>query len=236
MRMKRILLASSALAVLAGVQQAQAASDMYVSVFGGANFLADDSQALDFGGGDTERFSSDPDTGFVLGGAIGTTLDKWANGLRVELEVSYRRNDVGGTWTTDGSTGGEGGFFDANASTFAIMANAMYEINVGSKLRPYVGAGVGWARADHDVAFIETINNGTPTAPNVDSTTTSENSGFAWQLALGFNYEVAADVDVGLGYRYFVGPRFEPFHQYNSNSSHDNENHAVQVNLTVGIN
>ncbi len=235
MRMRGILLASSALAVLAGVSQAQAASDMYVSVFGGANFLADDSQRLDFGGGDTEGFSSDPDTGFVIGGAIGTKLDRWAQGLRIELEASYRRNDVGGTWTTDG-IGGEAGFIDANASTFAIMANVMYEINAGMKVRPYVGAGVGWARVHYDAAFIETINNGTPTPSNVESSTTAENSGFAWQLAVGFNYEVAPDVDVGLGYRYFVGPRIEPFFDFNTDSSHDNENHVVQVNLTVGIN
>jgi OmpA-OmpF porin, OOP family len=235
MRMKRILLATSALAVLAGVQQAQAASDLYVSVFGGANFLADDSQVLDLTG-DTEAFSSDPDTGFVLGGAIGTSLDKWAKGLAVELEVSYRRNDVAGTWTTDGSTGGEAGFFDANTSTFAIMANVMYEIGIGSKVRPYVGAGVGWARAHNDGVFIETINNGTPTASNVEGVTDDDNAGFAWQLALGINYEVAADVDVGIGYRYFVGPEFRQFTNFNSDSSHDNENHAVQVNLTVGIN
>ena len=47
---------------------------------------------------------------------------------------------------------------------------------------------------------------------------------------------MAPDVDVGLGYRYFVGPRIEPFFDFNSDSSHDNENHVVQVNLTVGIN
>jgi opacity protein-like surface antigen len=236
--MKRILLASSALAVLASVSQAQAASDMYVSVFGGANFLADDSQVLDFPGGDTEAFSSDPDTGFVLGGAIGTTLDKWVTGLKVELEASYRRNDIGGTWTTDGpGSGGEAGFIDGNASTFAIMANAAYEVDIGSKVRPYVTAGAGWARVHYEAAFIETVLNGAPTPANYDNSTTAENSGFAWQLGLGINYEVAPDVDVGIGYRYFVGPRIEDqFLPYNSRSVHDNEDHAVHVNLTIGVN
>jgi OmpA-OmpF porin, OOP family len=238
MRMKRILLASAAVAVLAGAHQAQAASDLYVSFFGGANFLAEDSEVLDFAGGfgDTEAYSSDPSTGFTIGGAIGTSLQNWAKGLAVELEVSYRRNDVAGTWTTDGAEGGESGLIDGNMATFAIMANVMYEIDIGTKVRPYLGGGAGWARVSHDAAFIETVNNSVPVSPNVETTGSDENSGFAWQLAFGFNYEVAPDVDVGLGYRYFVGPNVQPFHDFNSDSRHDNENHGVHVNLTVGVN
>jgi opacity protein-like surface antigen len=233
--MKRILLASSALAVLAGAQQAQAASDMYVSVFGGANFLQDESQVFNTG---SSSFSSDPDTGFVIGGAIGTHLDNWAKGLRVELAANYRRNDVGGVWTT--STGSTGGFFDANMSTFAIMANAWYDIDIGSKVRPYVGGGVGWARNSAEIVRIRTFDSTTTGLNTVVSSNSFDKSGFAWQLGLGINYEVAADVDVGIGYRYFVGPRAgdggEGFVSFNSDSRHDNENHAVQVNLTVGIN
>jgi opacity protein-like surface antigen len=227
MRMKEIFLASSALAVLVTAQEASAASDLYVSVFGGANFLTDDSQVLDFGFySTTETFRSDTDTGFVLGGAIGTNLDNWVNGLKVEMEVSYRRNDVGGTWTNDNAS--DAGFIDANLSTFAIMANAWYEIGIGSKVRPYVGGGVGWARTQADIAFVATTGS--------SGSDQEENAGFAWQLGLGMNYEVAPDVDVGIGYRYFVGPRFDEFHPFNSDAVHDNENHAVQVNLTIGIN
>ena len=97
MQMKRILLASSALAVLAATQQAQAASDLYVSVLGGANFVQDESRSF---GSSSSSFSIDPDTGFVIGGVIGTRLTNWAKGLRVELEAGYRRSDMGGAWTT----------------------------------------------------------------------------------------------------------------------------------------
>jgi OmpA-OmpF porin, OOP family len=241
MRMKQILLASSALAVLAGVQQAQAASDMYVSVFGGANFLKDHSSVETGTTNNVTGFDIDPDTGFVIGGAIGTSLSKWAKGLRVELEGSYRRNDVGGFWFTDAdiptTTDLTGGPIEGNMSTFAIMANVWYEIDLGSKLRPYVGGGVGWSRTHYEAAFLTTTENGTPTGPSLNTTTTNENSGFAWQLGVGFNYEVAPDVDVGLGYRYFVGPRVDPFFtSFDGFSNLDNENHTVHVNLTVGIN
>ena len=97
MQFRTILAASTALALVSAAPSAHA-GDMYVSVFGGMNLLSDDS------GVTTEEttsghWSTDADTGFVLGGAIGTHLDKWAQGLKVELEVSYRRNDLGGVWS-----------------------------------------------------------------------------------------------------------------------------------------
>ncbi|MCE9521357.1 MAG: outer membrane beta-barrel protein [Alphaproteobacteria bacterium] len=234
MRMKRVLLATTALALLAGAQQAQA-GDLYISVFGGANFLADDSGVFSSG---TAAISFDNDTGFVLGGAVGTSLDKWAKGLRVELEASYRRNDLGGSWFTDADsppvTDTSGGPIDGNMSTFAIMTNVWYDIDINSKIKPYVGGGVGWARVNADTALIYTFCNG-GTCTGTNTNTNVENSGFAWQLGVGFNYEVAPDVDVGLGYRYFRGPSFHDTF-FDGKASLHNENHAVQVNLTIGIN
>jgi opacity protein-like surface antigen len=235
MKLKQVLLASAALALLSYEAQADG---LYISVFGGANFQPDQSDSIPFGGeGTGESFTMDPDTGFVIGGVVGTKLTNWAKGLRVELEAGYRRNDVGGRWTT--SSGSTGGFIDANQSTFSIMANAWYDIDIGSKVRPYVGGGVGWARTRGEFAFISTFFNLTSTTYSTRSTTRYENSGFAWQLGLGFNYEVAPDVDVGIGYRYFVGPRISDsgslFFVGNTGAL-DNDNHAVQVNLTIGIN
>lgn len=233
MRMKRILLASTALAVLAGAQQANAASDMYISVFGGANFVSDNAAAAaTYYSSSLAAISIDGDTGFVLGGAIGTKLDNWVKGLRAEVEVSYRRNDAGGLWSTTSSGSTTGGTHDSNLSTFAVMANVWYDIDLGSKVRPYIGGGVGWGRAKAEGAFIQTFTESGAVTPNFDFSASGENSGFAWQLGAGFNYEVAPDVDVGLGYRYFNGPEFT----YLGGTKLDNENHGVQVNLTVGIN
>lgn len=232
MRMKQVWLATAAVAALATVQQAQA-DGMYVSVFGGANFQKDNSHfatAAYFSG--SEAHNTDPDTGFVIGAAIGTGLDNWVKGLRVELEASYRRNDVGGNWRTGifsgfyTTTGG----IDANASTFALMANVAYDIDVGLKVKPYVLGGAGWARTRFE--GVEFFTGG--------STNTSfdvENTGFAWQLGAGFNYEVAPGVDVGLGYRYFDGPNTSYFAGKNiSPIDHDNTNHSVMVNLTIDTN
>ena len=127
-------------------------------------------------------------------------------------------------------------FTEERELTVMLLVDVSASEEFGSKLRPYIGGGVGWARTHYEAAFITTFSNGSPTT-GLRATTTDENSGFAWQLGLGFNYEVAQDVDVGLGYRYFVGPRIDAFYTgFTGNAPMDNENHAVQVNLTVGIN
>lgn len=230
MQMKRLLLATVAVAAVAGAQQAQA-DGMYVSVFGGANWYDDISGRLATTPGDFLDVNADPDTGFVLGGAIGAGLDRWVSGLNAEIEVSYRRQDVEGTFfSTLGGGHTHTGLVVGNQSTFAIMANAWYEIDAGWKVKPYLGGGVGWARASWEVAL--------PSSSGLDSFQ-DENSGFAWQLGLGFNYEVAQGVDVGLGYRYFDGPnndgQFVGNHQTYSKTL-ENENHSVLVNLTIETN
>ena len=220
MRLKSVFLATTAVALLAGAGTAQA-GDLYVSVFGGANFLADDNGIWETGEG---VWSSDADTGFVLGGAIGTHLDKWAQGLRVEVETSYRRNDVNGSWTETG--GYSTGELHGNLSTFAIMANSWYDFDIGAKATPYVGGGVGWARMHADFA---------QTGDETSSSATDQ-SGFAWQLGAGFNYTVSADVNLGLGYRYFHGPSYHISLEGTDDGVLHNDNHVVQVSLTIGIN
>ncbi len=233
MRMKRILLATAAIAALATSQSAQA-DGMYVSVFGGANFVPDDSHFATSGPVTFERHDTDADTGFVLGGAVGAGLDNWAKGLRVEIEASYRRNDVGGNWQTGfffiTAPATFDGVIDANASTFALMANAAYDIDMDWKIKPYVMAGAGWARTKYEGAEATGPFFGTDQFD-------VENSGFAWQIGAGFNYEVAPGVDVGLGYRYFDGPNTSYFAGKNiAPITHDNVNHAVTVNLTIDTN
>ncbi len=226
MKLKSLLAATTACALIASAPSANA-GDLYVSVFGGLNMLADDSGPANSDA--TSAWSSDADTGFVLGGTVGTTLDRWAQGLRVEMEVSYRRNDLGGSYVTDAPVAPNTGTIDGNMSTFAILANAWYEFDIGSKMRPYVGGGVGWGRMRGDMVAVTSGGTGTTT-----STSDRTESGFAWQLGLGGRYEVSPGVDVGIGYRYFRGPDFHDFWGGDEGAL-ENENHAVQVELKIDI-
>jgi opacity protein-like surface antigen len=233
---KRILLASRALAtVLASGSPAQA-GDIYFSFLGGANFQQDRSVFVD-------SFSTsasshvDPNTGFVLGAAVGTHLDRWLRGLRAEIEAAYRRNEADGNWFVETDfIFDAAGPLDANISTFAVLANVWYDIDVGHKWVPYLGGGVGWGRTKFNGALVDTSGFGGTT------TFSGENSGFVYQIGGGINYEVQEGVSLGIGYRMFRGPEIKNnvFVGKNGNVTlpvhGENENHSVLISLTINTN
>ena len=237
MRNKAIFLATTAVALVLMGTPAKA-DGLYVSAFGGLNFQSG-SSGSQTSGSETTVFTEDADTGFVIGGAVGTELQRWVQGLRAEMEVSYRRNDRGGSHEFFyGTFDPAEGPINGNLSNFSVLANIWYEFDIGSKFRPYVGGGAGWARSNLEVA--------TPIASDPDNVTLAygwdiadeEESGFAFQLGAGLNHPVAPGIDVGIGYRYFNGPNFDPIF-VGKNSlpvGFDNENHSVLVNLTISTN
>ena len=247
---KRALLATSALAVIAGVGQAQAGNDYYVSLFGGANWQIQNNHATQrssFTTGPyqvsvTTGYDLKSKTGFVIGGALGKHLDSWVKGLRVDVEASYRSNDVGGDWFANTSinpifAGTQGGKIDATESTFSVLANVWYDVDVGQKWVPYIGGGAGWARTKVDGAFITTFTSSGPVLRGHGFS--HQESGFAWQLGAGLNYEIQDGIHLGLGYRYFRGPDLKNDIFVGKNHlpvNFDNENHSVTVNLTVDTN
>jgi outer membrane protein OmpA-like peptidoglycan-associated protein len=70
--------------------------------------------------------------GFAGIGSLGYGL---GNGLRVEAEANYRRNDISGTTLSEQKYGG--------------MANLLFDLDVGlSYFYPYIGGGAGYVRAN----------------------------------------------------------------------------------------
>jgi opacity protein-like surface antigen len=230
MSTKRALLASSALAMLSSIGHAQA-GDFYASVLGGANLMEGHSGFQDKGATST-FYKFEPDTGFYVGGAVGLHLDHWVTGLRPELEVSFRRNDVGGSWGATSPGPHQGGMVNAHMSNFSVLANVWYDIDLGSKLVPYFGGGVGWDCADFEGRF---------ESGRTHSHFEDVESGFAWQAGAGVNYQIQEGIKIGVGYRYFQGPdiRHDVFVGKNPNplaARLDNQNQTVMVNLTFDTN
>jgi OOP family OmpA-OmpF porin len=233
MKIRNLLLTSTAALALCAVGQAQA-DPLYISVTGGANWMRDFSAHVTQCCSDG-TVSENTDTGFMLSGAVGVHLDRWLHGLRAELEASYRRNRVKGGWSS--TDDGESGTFAGHMSTFAVTANLWYDIDVGSKVRPYIGGGAGWGRrtvdfqaTDTDDVLFNTTNG---------SFVHVEKSGFVYQLGAGMNYEIMADVDIGLGYRFFHA---QDIHGYLSIDEAgtgpvkmSGDNHTVLLSLTIGI-
>ncbi|MBI1212789.1 MAG: outer membrane beta-barrel protein [Alphaproteobacteria bacterium] len=259
MRRKFILLASVAGAALVAAEPAFG-EGFYYSTSGGANFVKDrdGSFTTNFSSG-TYNAHFDFETGFMLSSAIGLELDRWLHGLKVEIEGSYRRNKIGGNWTfTESSaitipTIGlsavalSSGSISGHLSTFALMSNAWYEFDIGTRFKPYIGGGVGWARSKLDGAFQSNRLLITSLAINPFQGFSVENSGFAYQLGAGITSQIMPGVSLGLGYRYFDGPDIElSFFSgkaaavgpaaFGSNSiNFNNVSHSVALSLSVDI-
>jgi len=227
MKTKLTLLASTTLAFLALSAPAQAAgSGWYVNLSGGANWVSDDGFFASTIGGDTLTFSPDSDTGWMISGAVGLSLNNMMQGLRVEAEVAYRENQVDGVWASDtGIT--DNGPLDYDHSTLSVMANVWYDFSLGN-VRPYVGGGIGWAETDLDGAFVSGKD------PVIDRS----EDGFAWQLGAGVNFDISPNVQLGLGYRYFEGPDVRIGSAFSGNAASgdvESQNHTAVVSLTYGM-
>jgi opacity protein-like surface antigen len=110
------------------------------------------------------------DSGIALTGALGYNF----NPVRLEAEVGYHDHDV--------SSGQD---IDASLSLLTVMANAYYDIDAGSGVKPYLMGGAGW---------------GHTRAKDPSHTTTDDV--FVWQVGAGVGAAVAHNTTLDLGYRY----------------------------------
>ena len=147
----------------------------------------------------------DSNGGYVIGGTIGKHVPA-IPGLRVELDASYRQNEVDLF-----------GFVSADHDTTALMMNAAYDFPVDWRIRPYALAGVGVARTQatfEDVALLRL-----------------EASGVAYQLGTGLNFTVADGVQAGVGYRYLQAPEISVL----GTELSDGSNHSVVAQMTFTL-
>jgi len=180
MGLKKVLLASAAVVVGLATAGTAQAGGVYGTLTGGLNWT-DGVTAT----GASTLIDTEAQTGFVVSVAVGWHLDDVImSGLRVELEGGYRHNNQDGTGVISATSG-----VTQSTSTWSVMGNVWYEFDMGSRLRPYFGGGVGWARNK----FVPKPFSGAPSV---------EDEGFAWQAGAGINFAVSPNASFGLGYRY----------------------------------
>lgn len=116
---------------------------------------------------------SDPilDRGWMVGAAVGYDPDGPAGGIRVEGELSYRSSDIEG--------GGE-------MAAYALMANGLYDFESAGPIRPYLGAGLGYARMRHDFLIVR-----------------GKANALAWQALAGIGVPLRGGLTLDVGVRYF---------------------------------
>lgn len=179
--------------VLAGFSGPACADGFYAALSGGGAWLDD---ADNEGSGLSAEDSTD--RGRIFGGALGY---EWRSGWRAEAEVTHRKNDFDSvTIDSDGGLGAQLGFGSLNGATLDIsgdvtslagMANLYYDVPLGWPIRPYVGAGIGFARIDAELDL--------GALRLVDETDTV----LAWQFKAGLSYPATERISLSVGYRYF---------------------------------
>ena len=169
----------------------QAKMSPYVSVYGGGSGL----QNTDF----TYKDSSDPsnndsgelkyDVGGVGGAAIGTSLGS-SIPVRIEVEYSYRKNDINGR-----------GVLRGNMKTTSWMVNLYYDFKNVDGLYDYLSGPVfpyvfiGGGTMDLEVKVGE----------SGDVPLSASESVFAGQVGIGFGWEITDHIIFDLKGRIVVG-------------------------------
>ena len=169
MQFRNALLAGAAMLALPLAANAEPLRGVYIGAGAGASFLADQS---------VERAGSIS----TKGGAMGTLSVGYGlgNGFRVEVQGDFRENklhDAGGL-----RAGG-------HQRQYGAFVNAYYDIDLGDRafgLTPYVGAGIGYQRAEFDRGLAYGSRGGVP----VSARTSDSDGGLALQAIAGVSYDV----------------------------------------------
>ena len=135
----------------------------------------------------------DLDTGFFAALAGGHSM---ANGLALETEVLYLKNDLK-TGSLDTLIGVP---LKASSSTVGGMLNAQYAVAPVGPLVANVGAGIGFGQVEYKLLG-----------------ESSTGTGFMWQAMAGLSYPVSPQVSWDLKYRYVRSPELRAsFAPYNA--------------------
>ena len=226
------LLAASfvALSTMAG---AQPISGLYVGAGLGVNFLQDTDVTGTFR---QDRIRLIGESNSFETGYVGVLSLGWGfgNGLRVEIEGSYRRNDADGHTLTDRSRQPAVG----TASSYGGMANVLFDFDLGGipwNLKPYLGAGLGyiWHSYD-DVGY-----RASATLENTYNSSSGAPGAFAAQAIAGVALPISSVPGLALSAEYrFLGTNGHNFDRNRVNGATfpadadvDNFNHSILLGL-----
>lgn len=163
-----------------------------VLAMSGAAFSEDDTYFTLHAGAAEQRLTeiNDPagdadltmDRDLMFGGAVGIEDGQ----ARYEVELSRRTNDANQYKWPGGATDLIGGDF----TTTTLMANGYYTFETNTPVKPFVTGGIGAAQVE--------ANNVTDGIDTLDDSDT----GFAYQVGIGVDYELSETVNLDAKYRY----------------------------------
>ncbi len=184
--------------------RAMAEQGYYLELHGGGVILEDSDMAAS----DSLSGSVGFDTGYLIGGAFGYA---WEQGWRGEFALDYRDNDIDENDLTGDMT------------SLAFMLNGYYQLPVDFPVKPYIGAGIGWARVDLDAK-----SSGSEVVEDDDID-------FAYQVMAGITYEINPAIAVGAGYVYFAteDPSFHAKNGRGFDAEYATHNFMIQFRIST---
>jgi len=194
MKLKTTLL--TATAALAVSPAAHAYEGLYgaigagLSYFGYENDVSNDSVASP--GPAIFDTDSDYDNGIGVYAALGLAH---GNGIRTELEYSYRNADIDQIDPYPGFAGIPSGSVAGDTRIHALMLNALYDFSDGG-FAPYIGAGIGIGRVNHEIS-------GTNAASGFSLIYSDTEYNLAYQGIAGVAIGLAEGLALDVSYRYF---------------------------------
>ena len=165
--MRNVIVASAAALLLGAVSAASSAAlaDTYISVLGGPTFAP---------GLNVNGVKNNMDTGFNVGGRVGTTLDSWnLPNFSVEADGLFNQSTYSNT-------------NNARLQSSSYMGNLIYHLPTNSPFSVYGGAGLG--------AVNTNIDNG---VGNHGGSTV-----LGWQALGGVEYRASDQASLFAEYRY----------------------------------
>jgi opacity protein-like surface antigen len=194
------------------------ASGFYVVVRGGATFAEDTDFDLDTS--PVTVTNEYDDTGYTVSGAVGYEMSKLYGGaIRAELELGYFENEIEAHKLNGARVSGKDAFGETSA--FYGLANLYYDFASFGRIKPFVGAGIGFANVEFD-------GHGVTTAGVVMD---DEDTGFAYQLSAGANIGLTSKVDLEIGYRFLGVTGVELDAVDGTTSDIDVDNHIIYGGL-----
>ena len=85
--------------------------------------------------------------------------------------------------------------FNGEMSIFAYGLNFYYDFNAGKGIKPYLGAGTGFATVDYKLSHALPGGTGEISGEGKDTA-------YMWNVFAGVSYALTANLDLDLGYRY----------------------------------
>lgn len=200
-----------------GTAVAQPVTGLYIGAVGGANFKQREQVRVSTPTAPRPAYGNSTfQTGYVGIGSVGYGF---GNGVRVELEGNYRRNDYGRGSAAFQTRGSE--------EKYGAMVNALFDLDVGSPyIYPYIGVGAGYARIHQNFNY---------SLPPYIGFHDGDDNGFAYQAIAGLSFPIPPVVGLSAvaEYRYYS---VTGDHSYGGYKTRGDYNHALMLGLHYAFN